>query len=93
MAKSRLTLLLNEDQIRKLKVDAAANGMPVNQWVVENMLSGRDAQVNAGGTPEERFKLKYAAFLEEVKKARDEGWKSVPYDVGCDLIGDLNNYV
>jgi hypothetical protein len=44
-------------------------------------------------TPEEVFRKKYNAFLNEVKKAKAAGWETVPYGMACDLIGDLNDYV
>jgi hypothetical protein len=35
--KKRLTLLLTDDQIHKIKVKAAMAGMPVNQWIIEQI--------------------------------------------------------
>ena len=44
-------------------------------------------------SPEEQFRKKYKAFLKEVITARDNNWQGVSYDVACELIGDLNNYL
>jgi hypothetical protein len=58
-------------------------------WTAPNLVQNPKPQP----TPEEVFRKKYNAFLEEVKKAQSAGWETVPYFVACDLIGDLNNYV
>ena len=44
-------------------------------------------------TPEEQFRKKYKAFLKEVITARDSNWQGVSYDIACEFIGDLNNYL
>jgi hypothetical protein len=48
--KKRLTLLLTDEQIHDIKVKAAMAGMPVNQWIIEQLMN-IDTVVDAVAAP------------------------------------------
>lgn len=57
--KKRLTLLLTDEQIRAIKVQAAVAGLPVNQWIIDQLSLAETAQAGpdpvhiADDTPQE----------------------------------------
>jgi len=63
------------------------------RWFFKKEVGGNQPAPNQTPTPEEQFRKKYNAFLKEVITARDSNWQGVPYNLACEFIGKLNNYI
>jgi len=93
--KKQMIITLDPDVSEKLADKCDKEGLTYSQGI--NALLRESAPTTPASTgttgDEETFRKTYHAFLKEVSTAKENNWESVPYGVGCELIGSLNQYI